>query len=150
MYIEEKGKKLFDKNLYGDKNISITGIREGENLLEANNDLGEENLDDYMCLKEDAIFELNRIGKIIIVYPNVLSIYNEVRSFVLDYNEDAVSIETMAEIIRLQAAVGLEINLKYINAIELAFNDIYMDIVNGHYEDRYKSDKPKVKCLNLF
>lgn len=149
MYLERDQIQLFHEKLYGNQNISKIGINEANNLLKANISLGEENLKDYVYFKNDVIFELNRIYEVIKKYPEVESIYDEINRSVSLNNQVAIGVEDMKEIIRIQAAVGLEINEKYVNAIDSAFNEVYMDLVNDHYEDRYKPDSQKTKTFKL-
>lgn len=122
------------------KTLSTYSQREIKDLFELNQRLGTTNLKRVNYIKSEALYELERIEKVIGKHKKLMQLYYDLNDKVIFTSNPVVPKQIMADIVRLQVALNIEVNIEYVDAIDKAFDNVYMDLVNHHYVDPYTEE----------
>lgn len=138
MYLTEQQKQLFYANVKN-LNLSVYAKRELDGLYEVNNSLGQDYITFEVFSYKDVLEEIDKVALLISRNPNVKKQYQAIIKDQMFLSEELGDYnEILKKILKLEAALGLELDLKYACLINQIFDETYMDIVNKHYNDPYK------------
>ena len=137
MYLDYDKRELYEEKVYGLKNLSAYAKRETKDLYEIAKRLGDSNIECVYYPMELIEYELERIGRVINRHSKLYPYYQLLQSEI-NHKYTGFGNYFMKYVVRLEAALNIEILGENYDAADVAFDDIYMKVVNNKYNDPYK------------